>query len=112
MAVLNIVLTTSDTDSRRGGSPLPVAKSIPKATATVTTSGTSAAVTMVAVGTSSIIPQSLSDVWRIKCKGGPATIAFNQAAVANSGMWEMGDGDVLWLGVSSTGETINVITST
>lgn len=111
MATLNIVLCRSNTDSSWGGA-LPVAQSIPQATATIATTGATQAVTMVAVGTGSIIPQALGGIWCVTCKGGNATIAFNGAAVANTSQWDILDGQTRWFGVTTTAETINVITST
>lgn len=91
---------------------MPVAQSIPKATASILTTGVTQTVTMVTVGTGSIVPQAVSDVWCVTAKGGNATIAFNGAAVANTSQWDILDGQTRWFGVTADSETINVITST
>lgn len=104
MATVNVVLASSDTDSRRGGSPLPVVKSVPKGSATLASSTSNQVVTLVPAG----VPQALNDIWIVTASGGAVMFRAGAAATATRD-YRILDGQTRYFGVTADGESANII---
>jgi hypothetical protein len=102
MATVSIVLSQCDTKSISGGA-MPVAKSQPKATASLTSSGASQQGSFTTAA-------KRSDTWTITASGGKVWVKFAANPTASAGNdWLVLDGQTRDFGVSVDGEIPAII---
>ena len=103
MAKVNVVLRRSNSSSTRG-SDLPIVSS-KILFATEVTSGAAALVNL-----GGYVPQAMSDIWEITCRGGSIYALWGTTPVAMVGPGTLiTDGQTRWFGVSTTGEALSII---